>query len=133
MLQLHVTDDRGAVTTHQANTFPFLIGRSANAQLRFTAPGVWEEHARIRLAEEQGTKEKRFFIEAAGHSLLSVNGEVASSQRLSIGDEISIGAIRVVVTLSPARQTALALHESMVWALLLLAVVGEALVIHFAR
>jgi pSer/pThr/pTyr-binding forkhead associated (FHA) protein len=133
MLQLHVTDDRGAVTAFQADRFPLIIGRSPQAHLRVTAAGVFEEHARIDLINPENTTGQRFMIEPIGQSLLSVNGSVIPSKQLAIGDEISLGAARLLVSLAPARQSRLALHESLVWALLLFVVVLEAFVIHFAR
>ena len=130
MLQLSVTDDSGAVTQHIAAEFPLLIGRSPHAHLRLAAPGVWEEHASLRLVEEKG---QRVGIEARGDSLLLVNGESVRSKALSPGDEITIGAARVVVSLAPAQQTRLQIHELAVWALLLVVMAAEALAVHFAR
>ena len=128
MLQFHVTDDRGAVTSHIIDRVPFLIGRSPQANLRLIAPGVWDEHASIDLTDTE-----RFMISAVGESLLSVNGEVISSSELRIGDEIHLGAARIVVSLSPAQQKKLSLQELAVWTLLLVVVIVEAAVIQFAR
>lgn len=132
MLQLHVTDDRGAVTAFQADEFPLVIGRSPQAQLRISSAGVFEEHARIDLVRPESGTGERFVIQALGHSLVSVNGAVAASKQLAIGDEVSLGAARLVVSLAPARQGKLGLHESLVWGILLVVVFVEALVIHFA-
>ena len=133
MLQLHVTDERGSVTSSVAETFPFVIGRAPAADLRITSAGVWEEHASIRLSENGDPRAQRFLIESAGQSIISINGEVTRSKLLSIGDEISLGAVRLVVSLAPARQSKLAWHESLVWAVLLFVVVLEALVVYFAN
>lgn len=133
MLQLHVTDERGVVTCCIAESFPFLIGRSGEADLRISSGGVWEEHALIRLGASEGARHERFVIESVGQSLLSINGEITPSKIISIGDEISLGAARLVVSLAPARQSKLAWHESLVWAILLLVVALEAIVVHFAK
>jgi len=132
MLQLHVTDDRGAVTTFEASVFPLTIGRSPQAGIRIAAAGVFENHAQIDLAdvESQG---QRFFIQPVGQGHVLVNGEVVTSKRLVLGDEISLGAARMVVSLAPARQPRLGFHEAVVWGLLLLVVTVEAVVIHFAQ
>lgn len=133
MLQFHVTDDRGTVTAHKAEHFPFTIGRSARADLQLISAGVFEEHARIEFALDEQSSEPRYFLNALGQSLLLVNGKPVPSRRLAIGDEISIGAVRLVVSLAPPLQTRLAFHEWVVWLILALVVVLEALIIHFAR
>jgi hypothetical protein len=133
MLQLQVTDDRGAVTSHVIDRVPFLIGRSAQADLQLVTPGVWEEHASIDLTDTDGVGRERFVISAIGDSLLSINGDVISSKELRIGDEIHVGAARIVVSLSPARQKKLSLQELAVWMLLLVVVIVEAAVIQFAK
>ncbi len=133
MLQLHVTDERGIVTSHIATELPLLIGRSAQAQLRLESAGIWEEHARIYLAESTRVPDQdRYVIESLGQSLVSVNGEITSAKELVIGDEILLGAARLTVSLAPATQKRLALQEWSVWSLLLLVVVCEAVLIILA-
>ena len=132
MLQLQVTDERGAVTQHRADHFPFVIGRSPEAQLRLVAPGVWEEHASINLVDQPGRSAPRFLIESLRESLLTINGEAVRSKEISVGDEISVGAIRILASLAPARQTRLGWHEAIVWGLLICVVILEALVVHLA-
>jgi hypothetical protein len=133
MLQLHVTDDRGAVTSHTVDRLPFLIGRSPQADLQIVALGVWEEHASIDLAESESAARKRFVIAPVRESLVAINGEVVAGKELHIGDEITLGATRIVVSLAPAKQGKLSLQELTVWALLLAVVIVEAAVIHFAN
>lgn len=133
MLQLHVTDDRGAVTSHPVDRLPHLIGRSPNVDLQIVAPGVWEEHASIDLSETDTAGRKRFVISSFRESLISINGEVVAGKELRIGDEITLGAARIVVSLAPAKQTNLSLQEFAVWALLLLVVIVEAAVVHYAK
>ena len=133
MLQFHVTDDRGAVTSYTVDRLPFVIGRSPQADLQIISPGVWEEHASIDLADTDGAGRKRFVVSSVRESLLSINGEVASAKELKIGDEITLGATRIVVSLAPARQTRLSFQELAVWTVLLLVVILEAAVIHFAK
>ena len=134
MLQLHVTDERGTVTSHVATDFPLLIGRSSQAQLRLDAAGVWEEHARIYLAESaRYPNQHRYVLEALGQSLVSINGEIISAKELAIGDEILVGAARLTVSLAPPAQKRLALHEWLLWGLLLLVVICEAVVILVAQ
>ncbi|MGZ8940726.1 MAG: FHA domain-containing protein, partial [Limisphaerales bacterium] len=133
MLQLHVTDERGVVTCCIAETFPFRIGRSAGADLQISSAGVWEEHACIRLSAREGARDEHFIIESVGQSLVSINGQMTPSKVISIGDEISLGAARLVVSLAPARQSKLVWHESLVWAILLLIVALEAFVVYFAE
>ena|SRR5687768_11295054 len=133
MLLLQVTDDRGSVAGYEVSEFPLIVGRSAQAGLSISAPGVFEEHASIQLAPSASGLGHRFTIEALGSALVSVNGVVVPARQLAIGDEISVGAARVVVSLAPARRKKLSFHEVVVWSLLLLVVIVESLVIHFAR
>ena len=134
MLQLHVTDESGVVTSIIATEFPLLIGRSPQAGLRLESYGVWEEHARISLIEStRAASEHRFFLESLGQSLVSVNGQITPSKELAIGDEVLLGAARFTVSLAPAAQKKLALHEWFVWGLLIIIVLVEGTVIHFAQ
>ena len=134
MLQIHVTDERGVVTSILATEFPLLIGRSPHAGLRLESSGVWEEHARISLVQSsRAPSEHRFFLESLGQSLVSVNGQITPTKELAIGDEILLGAARLTVSLAPAAQKKLAVHEWFVWGLLIIIVLVEATVIHFAQ
>jgi len=134
MLQLQVTDERGTVTSHIVTEFPLLIGRSSRAQVRLHSAGVWEEHAQIYPAESSRYPDQhRYVLQAVGQSLVSINGEIISGKELAIGDEILVGAARLTVSLAPPAQKRLAVHEWLVWGLLLLVVVCEALVILVAE
>ena len=133
MLQLHVTDDRGAVTTYELTEFPVVVGRSAHAGLCLSAPGVFEEHARIDLVPAESGPGERVIIESLGSALVSINGAVLPRKQLAVGDEVSLGAARVLVSLSPARQRRLSLHEASLWSVLVLVVLIESLIIHLAR
>ena len=134
MLQLHVTDERGTVTSHIAAESSFLIGRSAQAQLRLDSAGVWEEHARVSLAESSRyPNQHRYIIEALGESIVSINGQIITAKELAIGDEILLGAARLTVSLAPPNQKKLVLQEWFVWCLLLLVVGCEAVLILLAE
>jgi hypothetical protein len=121
MLLLRVIDSRGAVTQHFAERFPYRIGRSAQADLRIEAAGVWESHAAILPGENA-----RFLIRSEGESLLLRNGEPVQTAQLASGDELSIGAARVIVSLAPARQKSLVASEAIVWAFILAVAAVEA-------
>src|SRR5688572_2416237 len=128
MLSLRVTDSRGTVTEHLAASFPYRIGRSAQAALRLEEAGVWENHAVIVLSEN-----RRFVIRSEGESLLFRNGEPVRSVQLASGDELSIGAARVMVSLAPAGQKSLGLAEALVWLLFIAVATVQALVIARAQ
>lgn len=127
MLLLCVTDHRGTVTQHLTPSFPFRIGRSNAADLRLEAPGVWEDHAMIALG--QGG---RYVISAQGSSLLLVNGAQTSSAPLRSGDEITLGGVRILVSLAPARQASLGIAEALVWSILVAVFIAELAVILLA-
>jgi pSer/pThr/pTyr-binding forkhead associated (FHA) protein len=128
MLLLRVTDSRGTVTQHIAGSFPYRIGRSAQDDLRLEAPGVWENHATIFPAANA-----RFLVRPGGESLLFRNGEPIGEAQLAPGDELSIGSVRVLVSLAPAIQTRLGFAEATVWALLCAVIAAEVAVFLFAR
>ena len=128
MLLLRVTDDRGVVTQHIAESFPFRIGRSVQADLRIEAAGVWDTHAVIVPGENS-----RFLIRSEGESLLLRNGELVRSAQLASGDEFSIGAAWVLISLAPAAQKRLAMAEAVVWLLLLSVVALQTAVFTLAR
>ena len=128
MLLLRVTDGRGAITQHTAESFPYRIGRSPQADLRIEAAGVWENHAVILPGENA-----RFMIRSEGESLLLRNGTPVRTAQLASGDELSIGAMRVLVGLSPARQKSLSLAEATVCVLLLVVMTAQAAIFVLAR
>ena len=136
MLQFHVTDERGTVTTHTATAreFPLTIGRSAHAGLRLNSAGVWEQHARIFLANSSAFPgQQRFIIESLGQTIVSINGSILPTKELSVGDEILIGATRLTVGLAPARQKKFSVHDFCFGLLLFLVVITEAVLIVLAR
>ena len=124
MLLLCVTDARGAVTQHIAEKFPYRIGRSAQADLRIEASGVWENHAIILPGENS-----RFLIRSEDESLLLRNGEPIRSSQLAAGDELTVGSARVLVSLAPARQKSLGFAEAMAWVLLVVVAAAELLIL----
>jgi len=128
MLLLRVTDARGVVTQHLAQSFPYRIGRSAQADLRIEAPGVWEDHATILPGDSF-----KFLIRSEGESLLLRHGEAIRSAPLGTGDELFLGSARMVVSLAPARQRSLGVTEAMVWVLLAALAVAELLILAAAR
>jgi len=127
MLLLRVTDDRGAVTEHLAESFPYRIGRSSAADLRLEAPGVWDTHASLTLGA--GGK---FIVAAEGASLLLLNGASTTGAPLAAGDELTLGAARILVSLAPTRPGRLALAEAFVWLLLFGSFVAEIVLIILA-
>src|ERR1700752_3668394 len=106
MLLLRVTDTPGPVPEHPAASFPYRIGRSAQAELRIEEAGVWENHAVVLPSENL-----HFVIRSEGESLLLCNGEPVRTVQLASGDELSIGAARMMVSLAPAGQKSLGLAE----------------------
>src|SRR5688572_5838693 len=123
MMLLRVTDSRGTVTQHIAESFPYKIGRSPQADLKIEDAGVWEIHAVILPGENA-----RFLIRSEGESLLLRNGAPVLSVQLASGDELSLGAVRVTVCLAPARQKSLGFAEALVWGLLFVVAAAEAAV-----
>jgi predicted component of type VI protein secretion system len=107
MLLVTVIEGRDA-RSFRVTRFPFVIGRSPEADLRLESPGVWDRHASIEI------RNGRFFIQPEGASLLLINGERSEGAVPRAGDDFSLGGARLTVSLAPAAQMSLAAREMMI-------------------
>ena len=93
-----VVDDRQAILLEGVN----VIGRAPDAAIRCEAPGVSRYHARIVVSNEGATLE-----DLGSKNGTYVRQERISSLRLSDGDEIRIGSVRMTFHLqAPLEPTA---------------------------
>jgi len=122
MLQFVYADGAGMTQVAVCADLPFVIGRDPAAQLQLTAPGVWDNHARVVRDDNSG----KLVIEAVGEALLLVNGERVERAFLLPGSQIQIGGTALGVSLAPVGQKNLRVAEALVWILVLLVLLFEA-------
>ena len=125
MLQFVFADGAGATQVAVCADLPFVIGRDSAAHLQLTAPGVWDNHARVVRDGDSG----RFVIEAIGQAFLLMNGERIERAFLQPGSQVQIGGAALSVSLTPVAQRKLRSAEALVWILILLVLVIEAILI----
>ncbi|MCX8108288.1 MAG: FHA domain-containing protein [Verrucomicrobiae bacterium] len=112
---------RGGEERFVAERFPLRIGRSANAEVRLEAEGVWHQHARIEFDPAEG-----FFAVAEPDALLVVNGERVQRVRLRRGDVLEVGAVKLRFDFAPVQPRNLRLHEATSWLLVAVLVAVQA-------
>ena len=118
MLQFEVTDGPAAVRSVVCANVPFSIGRTSEANLHLSAPGVWEEHARV----VRDTPSGKLAIQPVGEALLLINGQRSDGKILVPGDEIQIGAVHIMVGFAAVSQKGLGPVEGLVWCFLFIVV-----------
>ncbi len=110
MFQLKILTGKKAGANCVARRFPVLVGRSAQCDLQFEEPGVWDKHFQITLSPTAG-----FVLETQPDALVTANGQPAQRIALRNGDTIEIGELKVQFWLGEARQRGLRASEWMVW------------------
>jgi predicted component of type VI protein secretion system len=110
MILLRVLSTPAAGSQIEARRFPFRIGRSAFADWRSEAPGVWEDHFAIELDREQG-----FLLVSCSNAITLVNGQSAQRILLHNGDRIDCGGLALQFWLSPPTLASLAVRECATW------------------
>lgn len=125
---LHLAASDGSSTRHSfASRFPFTLGRSRTAGFLLEGSGVWDVHASISV------REGRFHVQPEGQALLLINDHPSSGAVLKMGDRLSLGAFRVVVSLAPAEQRGLGALETTLWIGLAVLAAAQVLFIGWLR
>lgn len=120
MLQAKILTGNLTGSVRPIRSFPFLIGRSAAANLRLEEPGVWERHVSIELDPASG-----FLLTIHENARVRLNGAPIRGGPLKNGDVIEIGAVKLEVWLSPVEQHSLGPRELGTWAALGCMAFGE--------
>jgi hypothetical protein len=89
--------------------FPIRAGREPGLDLPLDEPGVWQRHFLIDWLAEG------LVLQAEAGALLNVNDTPAQRALLRNGDTITLGALKIRFSLSPVRQSSLALREWLTW------------------
>ena len=113
MIQLKISSGKMAGDTCVVRHFPFRIGRAAAADLRLEEAGVWDQHLQLDFDPAQG-----FVLSTHANALATVNGWPIHAQAVILrnGDTIEIGSAKIRFWIGETRQSALRLHENLVWA-----------------
>jgi predicted component of type VI protein secretion system len=99
MLQLTLVEESMAGTEMVARHFPFRLGRSSGMDWTIERPGVWEEHAELRV---DGAVVQ---VAAIGAAAVRVNGRtIPGPTPLRSGDLLELGSVKVRVALVAATQ-----------------------------
>jgi pSer/pThr/pTyr-binding forkhead associated (FHA) protein len=126
MIQLKLLSGKQAGAVHVARRFPVRIGRSARANLRVDDEGVWEQHLELDLAPAEG-----FVLRAQPQALATVNGKPIQQVRLSNGDAIQIGSLKMQFWLGDARQAGFRFRETLVWVGIAAVSLGQVAIVYW--
>ena len=109
MFQFRVLTGKQAGAIHVARRFPVRVGRSAQCDVRFEEPGVWDQHFQIMLSPAAG-----FVLETQPDALVTANGQPAQRTALRNGDIIEIGELKVQFWVGETQQRGLRASECIV-------------------
>ena len=110
MIQLKVLCGSKAGDHLVVRRFPFRIGRAADADLRLTDSGVWDQHLRLDFRPADG-----LVFTAQGDALVTLNNQPVTKAVLRNGDFLGLGSARLQFWLAETRQRGLRLREFFVW------------------
>lgn len=124
MWQLTLVDESMAGTEMVARHFPFRLGRSSGMDWTIERPGVWDNHAELRV---DGAVVQ---VAAIGAAAVRVNGRTISSPTpLRSGDLVELGSVKVRVALVAATQKKIP-RQKLVMAGLILTITALEVVIY---
>ena len=109
MVQLQLLSGHRSGASFHFDHFPIRAGRGADLDLTLDEAGVWQRHFLIDWSS-QG-----LVLEVEPQALLNVNDAPVQRAFLRNGDIITLGALKIRFSLSPVRQTSLALREWLTW------------------
>jgi hypothetical protein len=128
MVRLEVLSGKKAGAKWVARRFPVRLGRSDRADFQSDEAGVWDHHAEISSSPTEG-----WSVQAGADALLSVNGKPVERAVLRNGDVLDLGSLKLRFWLADARQKGLALREGLVWAGLIVVVLGQAALLYWLQ
>ncbi len=120
MVLLKVVGGRKTGDATILRRFPATVGRGVNSSYRLEEPGIWEQHLEIRLLMPEG-----FQLASDPNAVTVVNGARVQQTALRNGDLIEIGGLKLLFSLSEARQYAWRWREWLTWLMLTLLTVGQ--------
>lgn len=110
----------------EASHFPFTLGRSAKMDFRIEEPGVWDEHAELRLEADDA-----FALTLKGGAKGSVNGHPIEKANLRNGDTVELGGAKLQFYLAETRLKDWSWPERMLWGFVGLVVISQVLLFYW--
>lgn len=110
MVELRVVSGQSRGRSALVSSFPFLIGRSSQAGLSLSDPGIWDRHAQVTQAPDG-----RFVLRVEPGATASVAGKSVSEHPLRNGDLIDCGGARLAFWIAAAPQRSQRPCELAVW------------------
>lgn len=120
MVELNILSGKQAGNAVIARRFPFLVGRSSEANLHLDDEGVFDRHFEIRLETPQG-----FALVVRPQAYVAINGQTAEKAVLRSGDIISVGSVKMTFGLAAASQHDLRFREGLTWVSLALLCIAQ--------
>jgi len=126
MVQLTLLTGKQAGSTFRSGRFPLRIGRSPRNDLQLEDPGVWDEHLRIEVRPAEG-----YILHVQHDALATINGASVQKVRLSNGDVIEIGQLKIEFALGQMQQAGLRVREGLTWAAIAAICLGQVALIYW--
>jgi len=97
----------------EASHFPFTIGRSAKVDFRIEEPGVWDEHAELRLLDND-----LFELTLQSGAKGSLNGHPFEKAAVRNGDTVELGGAKLQFYLAETQLKDWLWPERLLWGFL---------------
>jgi len=110
----------------EASHFPFTLGRSAKMDFRMEEPGVWDEHAELRL-EANDT----FALTLKAGAKGSLNGQPVEKAILRNGDTLELGGAKLQFYLAETQLKDWSWPERLLWSFVGFVVVSQILLFYW--
>lgn len=88
----------------------FVVGRGAQANLRVEGAGVWDRHLSFEIDRAEG-----LIARCEEGAMAMVEGRPIQRHRVRNGDELTLGAFRVRISLAPTRRRSVGMWEAFFW------------------
>ena len=124
MVHLKILTGKQAGASKEVRRFPVRIGRAPGSDIRLEEDGVWDHHLVLGLSPGAG-----FVLETQPGVLATANGQPVQRAVLRNGDTIQVGSVKMQFWLAEARQRGLRLSEALVWGLVFIVTVAQAVLI----
>ncbi len=127
MILLKILSGTKAGAEQAARRFPVRVGRHADAHLRLSDSGVWEDHFRIEFERGKG-----FSLTPRSEARTLVNDVVAQTrQLLRNGDIITVGSAKLQFWLGPVHQKSQRVQEFFIWLMIGGVSVGQVALVYW--
>jgi hypothetical protein len=109
VVQLQLLSGNQSGSIYRFAHFPIRAGREPGLDLPLDDPGVWQRHFLIDWRAEG------LVLQVEPQALLAIKDIPVQSATLRNGDILTLGSLKIRFSLSPVRQSSLALGEWLTW------------------